>query len=141
MNPECPWYEQDFEVVVIGGGPAGATAATYLAMQGHSVLLLERESGPRHRVGESLLPSMMPILEDFGLIEEVEALGFKRKTGGTFIWGKSREPWDVLFVGASIERISPSHNGTQATSWKTATQTFGPTENKGTPGKKNTASP
>jgi len=97
VNPERPWYEQDFEVLVIGGGPAGSTVATYLAMQGHSVLLLEKESGPRHRVGESLLPSMMPILEDFGLLEEVEALGFKRKTGGTFIWGKSREPWDVLF--------------------------------------------
>jgi flavin-dependent dehydrogenase len=40
---------------------------------------------------------MMPILADFGLIEEVEALGFPKKTGGTFIWGKSREPWDVLF--------------------------------------------
>jgi len=51
------------------------------------------------------------------------------------------EPWDVLQVGASIERISPTHNGTQPTSWKTATQTFGSTENKGTPGKKNTASP
>jgi halogenation protein CepH len=97
MSSEDPWYSQTYEIIVVGGGPAGSTVAAYLAMQGHSVLLLERESGPRHRVGESLLPSMMPILEDFGLLEEVEALGFKRKTGGTFIWGKSREPWDVLF--------------------------------------------
>ncbi|MEC8423660.1 MAG: FAD-dependent oxidoreductase, partial [Myxococcota bacterium] len=57
----------DLDALVIGGGPAGTTAATYLAMQGHRVALLEREPGPRHRVGESLLPSMMPILEDFGL--------------------------------------------------------------------------
>jgi flavin-dependent dehydrogenase len=97
MSTARSWHEEDHDVVVIGGGPAGSTAATYLAMRGHKVLLLERESGPRHRVGESLLPSMMPILDDFGLIEEVEALGFQRKTGGTFIWGKSREPWDVLF--------------------------------------------
>jgi halogenation protein CepH len=97
MSSKALWHAQSYEIIVIGGGPAGSTAAAYLAMQGHSVLLLERESGPRHRVGESLLPSMMPILEDFGLLEEVEALGFKRKTGGTFIWGKSREPWDVLF--------------------------------------------
>ncbi len=85
------------DVIVIGGGPAGTTAATYLAMRGHDVLLLEKETGPRHRIGESLLPSMMPILDDFGLVERVEALGFPRKTGGTFVWGKSREPWDVLF--------------------------------------------
>ena len=97
MNTGTDWHSQPYDVCVIGGGPAGTTAATYLAMQGHSVLLVEKEPGTRHRVGESLLPSMMPILDDFGLIEEVEALGFQKKTGGTFVWGKSREPWDVLF--------------------------------------------
>lgn len=84
-------------MIVVGGGPAGTTAASYLAMKGHSVVLLEREPTTRHRVGESLLPSMMPILEDFGMIDAVEAQGFARKTGGTFVWGKSDEPWDVLF--------------------------------------------
>jgi flavin-dependent dehydrogenase len=64
---------------------------------GKKVILLEKEQFPRHCVGESLLPSMMPILEDFGLLDAVEALGFPRKTGGTFIWGKSDEPWDVFF--------------------------------------------
>ena len=57
-----------FDIVVVGGGPAGSTAAGYLAMHGHSVLLLERSEFPRHRIGESLLPSLMPILEDFGLV-------------------------------------------------------------------------
>ena len=91
------WAAEDYDVLVIGGGLAGSTAAAYCAMQGHKTLVLERETGPRHRVGESLLPSMMPILEDFGMIEEVEAMGFRHKTGGTFIWGKTDEPWDVLF--------------------------------------------
>jgi hypothetical protein len=50
------------------------------------------------------------------------------------------EPWEVCKVGASLERTSATSNGTLPESWKTATQTFGPTENKGTPGKKNSAS-
>jgi flavin-dependent dehydrogenase len=86
-----------FDIVVVGGGPAGATAAGYLAMHGHSVLLLERSEFPRHRIGESLLPSLMPILEDFDLVNKCHEAGFVKKTGATFIWGKSREPWEVNF--------------------------------------------
>lgn len=89
--------ESDYDVVVVGGGPAGSTTATYLAMKGYRVAVLDKDKHPRYRVGESLLPSMMPILEDFGLIEKIESLGFPKKTGGTFVWGKDEEPWDVLF--------------------------------------------
>ena len=86
-----------YDIVVVGGGPAGSTAAGYLAMRGHSVLLLERSEFPRHRIGESLLPSLMPILEDFDLVGKCHEAGFVKKTGATFIWGKSREPWEVNF--------------------------------------------
>ena len=48
---------EDFDVVVIGGGPGGSTAATVLAMQNHRVLLLERDKFPRYQIGESLLPA------------------------------------------------------------------------------------
>ena len=89
--------ESDYDVVVVGGGPAGSTTATYLAMKGYHVAVFDKEKHPRYRVGESLLPSMMPILEDFGLLETIESLGFPKKTGGTFVWGKDEEPWDVLF--------------------------------------------
>jgi len=87
-----------YDAVIIGGGPAGSTAAGYLARLGHRVLLLERSEFPRHRIGESLLPSMMPVLEDFGLVEACRNAGFVEKTGATFIWGKTREPWDIRFA-------------------------------------------
>lgn len=87
-----------YDAIVVGGGPAGSTAAGYLARHGHRVLLLERMKFPRHRIGESLLPSMMPILEDFGLVEACRQAGFIEKTGATFIWGKTREPWDIRFA-------------------------------------------
>jgi FAD-dependent halogenase len=87
-----------YDAIVVGGGPAGSTAAGYLARHGHSTLLLERSHFPRHRIGESLLPSMMPILEDFGLVDACREAGFVEKSGATFIWGKTREPWDIRFA-------------------------------------------
>ena len=51
----------DADVVVIGGGPAGATAATLLAEAGHGVVLLEREPFPRFHIGESLLPMALTV--------------------------------------------------------------------------------
>jgi flavin-dependent dehydrogenase len=89
---------QKWDVIVVGGGPAGSTPATYLARLGYKVLLIERDEFPRHRIGESLLPSMMPVLEDFGLIDACRKAGFVEKTGATFIWGKTREPWDIRFA-------------------------------------------
>ena len=85
----------DFDIIVVGGGPAGCTAAAYLARDGHKVCLIEKQVHPRHRIGESLLPSMMPILVDFGLIGECERRGFTKKSGATFTWGKSQDPWHL----------------------------------------------
>lgn len=87
-----------YDAIIVGGGPAGSTTAGYLARHGHRALLLERSQFPRHRIGESLLPSMMPVLEDFGLVEACRDAGFVEKTGATFIWGKTREPWDIRFA-------------------------------------------
>lgn len=87
----------DFDAIVIGGGPAGATASTLLARRGHSVLLLEREQFPREHVGESLLPASLPILEELGVRDAVEAAGFLKKYGATMVWGSSPEPWSWHF--------------------------------------------
>ena len=65
----------EVDVLVIGGGPAGTTAATLLARQGRSVLLLEKDAHPRFHIGESLLPMNLPILERLGVLEQVRAIG------------------------------------------------------------------
>lgn len=88
---------QDADVIVIGGGPAGSTAATMLARKGRRVLLFERERFPREHVGESLLPASMPLFEELGVLPALEAAGFLRKWGAVMVWGKSDEPWSWYF--------------------------------------------
>jgi flavin-dependent dehydrogenase len=63
------------DVVVIGGGPAGSTAAALLAQRGHQVILLEKAHHPRFHIGESLLPMNLPVFERLGVLEKVRALG------------------------------------------------------------------
>ena len=84
--------EPDYDVLVLGAGPAGTTAAALLAREGRSVALLEKERGPRYHIGESLLPSVLPFLEELGVADEVARHGFQRKVGQTFVWGRGRTP-------------------------------------------------
>src|SRR5437762_4015082 len=67
------------DVVVVGGGPAGSTAAALLARRGYGVIALEKAHHPRFHIGESLLPMNLPLFDRLGVLEKVRALGvFKR---------------------------------------------------------------
>jgi flavin-dependent dehydrogenase len=69
---------------VIGGGPAGSSAASVLARRGHRVLLLEREQFPRFHIGESQLPWIHEVLDEIGAREKVASAGFVKKWGASF---------------------------------------------------------
>ena len=70
-----------YDVAIIGGGPAGSTAATLLARAGRRVIVCERERFPRFHIGESLLPISMRTFARLGVLEKFERAGFLRKYG------------------------------------------------------------
>ena len=77
-------YSTRCDVLVIGGGPGGSTAASLLAEKGYRVVLLEKARHPRFHIGESLLPANLPIMERLGVGAQVRAIGLE-KWGAEFV--------------------------------------------------------
>jgi flavin-dependent dehydrogenase len=78
---------RETDVLVIGGGPAGSSAAIVLAERGYRVVQLEKSRHPRFHIGESLLPANLPLFERLGVADQVRAIGM-RKWGAEFV-----SPW------------------------------------------------
>jgi len=77
--------QADPDVIVIGGGPSGAAAATLVAERGHSVMLFERERFPRYHVGESLIPETFWVLERLGILPQMRSGSFVEKHSVQFV--------------------------------------------------------
>ncbi|KAI1263637.1 hypothetical protein F5Y18DRAFT_438002 [Xylariaceae sp. FL1019] len=86
-------------VLVAGGGPAGSYAAAALAREGVDVVLLEADEHPRYHIGESMLPSIRPLLRFIDLEETFEKHGFQKKLGAAFKLTAKREGY-TDFVAA-----------------------------------------
>ncbi|MGW4060030.1 NAD(P)/FAD-dependent oxidoreductase [Amycolatopsis sp. NPDC004747] len=81
-------------VLVVGGGPAGSTAAALLARAGMSVQLVERDTFPRYHIGESIAPSCRAVMALSGVLDKVQERGYPVKRGVLLRWG-NEEDWKV----------------------------------------------
>jgi flavin-dependent dehydrogenase len=94
----------DYDVVIVGGGPGGATIGSLLGMKGYRALILEKDIHPRDHVGESITPSTNPIFAKIGFLEKIEDAGFVHKPGAC--WTAPRSPIGK-FVSLRLAEFPP----------------------------------
>ena len=87
----------DADVIIIGGGPAGAAMGTLMAKEGHRALILEKDIHPRDHVGESLVPSTNVMFDKMGVLKKIDEVGFIPKPGTA--WNSPRSAlWKFIEV-------------------------------------------
>ena len=95
MNFSLP----DFDVGIIGGGPAGSSMAAYLAKAGVNCVVFERDLMPRAHVGESLVPSSTRVFRDLDFLPKMEESGFPKKFGAAWTAAHGGSAYDHNFDG------------------------------------------
>ena len=91
----------DYDVLIIGAGPAGSLAAALLQREGFRLLVVEKQVFPRFVIGESMLPSSMGLLEQAGLLDPIEKQGFMKKYGAVFFRGNQTCNFDFANQSAA----------------------------------------
>jgi len=99
MNSSAP----DFEVGIIGGGPAGSSMAAYLAKAGVNCVVFERELMPRPHVGESLVPSSTRVFKDLDFLPKMEEAKFPHKFGAAWTAASDAKVYNMDFGGVSAD--------------------------------------
>ena len=100
--------ELDADVIVIGGGPGGATVAGYMGRAGHRVILLERDIHPREHVGESLVPATNIVTHDLGFWEKMENFEWVKKPGATWTGTKGKIGSEFVVTFADYPQNIPN---------------------------------
>ncbi len=95
--------QYDFDIGIIGGGPAGAAMASYLAASGLSCVVFERELFPRPHVGESLVPSSTRVFKELGFLEQLDRAGFPRKYGAAWTSADKGPVYDHSWEGLEAD--------------------------------------
>ena len=107
---------ESYDVVVVGGGPAGSTTAALLAKEGLSVLVLEKREFPRFSVGESLMPESYWTLERLGMIDKLNKSRFTEKFSVQFVSSTGRESKPFYF--------SETNDGPSSMTWQVLRSEF-----------------
>src|SRR5580698_850655 len=104
MNASVP----DFEVGILGGGPAGSSMAAYLAKAGVNCVVFERELMPREHVGESLVPSSTRVFKDLDFLPKMEEAKFPHKFGAAWTAASDAKVYEGIGVNG-VDFTNPNH--------------------------------
>ena len=104
-----------YDALIIGGGPGGSAAATFLAQAGKRALILEKEHFPRFHIGESLLPYNRRLFEEMGVLPKLEAAGFPIKVGAQFHLGNASKCLKLVFRNGRFTRQTRAFQVERAT--------------------------